>query len=75
MGARISLNGRVLGNSTDQFLRLKFPVGSLLTPAANTLKVEFLRQIPTHGRFMACSGGWDWQVRLTHARVSLCAPD
>ena len=60
MGARISLNGHVLGNSTDQFLRLKFPVGPLLKPTDNMLQVEFLRQIPTHGRFMACSGGWDW---------------
>lgn len=55
MGARISLNEHVLGNSTDQFLRLKFSVGDLLKPAANMLKVEFLRQIPTHGRFMACA--------------------
>jgi beta-mannosidase len=55
MGAQISLNGHVLGNSTDQFLRLKFAVGDLLKPTANTLKVDFLRQIPTHGRFMACT--------------------
>ena len=54
------MNGKVLGNSTDQFLRLKFAVGSLLKPTGNTLVVDFIRSISTHGRFMACSGGWDW---------------
>lgn len=74
MGASIVLNGHLLGNVTDQFLRVSYPVQSLLlrngggggggggTDVApeNVLEVVFDRSIGTHGRFMACSGGWDW---------------
>jgi hypothetical protein len=59
MGATLSLNGHLLGNITDQFLRYTYPVSALLK-ASNTLEVVFDRSIDTHGRFMACSGGWDW---------------
>lgn len=38
MGSIISLNGKVLGNTTDQFLRYTFSVD---LQASNTLEVEF----------------------------------
>jgi hypothetical protein len=51
MGAAISLNGELLGNITDQFLRTSYPVAALLKPT-NTLEVVFDQSIYTHGRFM-----------------------
>ena len=73
MGATIVLNGVVLGNTTDQFVRYTFSVAHALLPrpspaerarggggGANKLEVIFDRTIDTHGRFMAASGGWDW---------------
>jgi hypothetical protein len=54
MGARVSINGKET-NVTDQFLRYTFPVeGSVV------LEIAFDPSIDTDGRFMACSGGWDW---------------
>jgi hypothetical protein len=43
MGAMIALNGHVLGNATNQFVRYVFPVGPLLKPAGgeNVLTVTF----------------------------------
>ena len=43
MGAMIALNGHLLGNATDQFLRYVFEVGPLLKPAGaeNVLTVAF----------------------------------
>ena len=56
----------VLGTVTDQFLRYNFSVGELLhgsgdgsAGANNTLEVEF-DGTDTNGRYMACTGGWDW---------------
>ena len=66
MGARISLNGKYIGTANDQFLRYSFPVDSaaLLTSekagAAQTLSVTFDTSIDCGGRWMACTGGWDW---------------
>ena len=71
MGARIALNGHVLGEITDQFLRYRYSVGHLLHfntngnnnnnhVKTNTLTVTFDRTIDTGGRFMACTGGYDW---------------
>ena len=75
MGARIALNGHVLGEITDQFLRYRYSVGHLLHfnpngnnnnngntdhAKTNTLTVTFDRTIDTGGRFMACTGGYDW---------------
>ena len=51
MGAGISLNGHFIANVSDQFLRVKFPVRSLLQEN-NTLDVVFDQSIATHGRFM-----------------------
>eukprot|EP01052_Picozoa_sp_SAG31_P017591 SAG31_NODE_1211_length_9376_cov_2.931767_4_plen_74_part_00 len=58
MGATISINGHVLGNTTNQYLRYTFEVGQLLSSAQNELEVRFDRSIDTGGRFMGCSGGW-----------------
>jgi hypothetical protein len=60
LGAVISLNGHVLGNTTNQHLRYTFGIEKVLAAAGaeNTLTVTFHREIPNGGRFMACSGGW-----------------
>lgn len=58
MGASIGVNGHLLGNTTNQFLRYTFDVAALLVSGQNTLTVRFDRSIDTGGRFMACSGGW-----------------
>jgi beta-galactosidase/beta-glucuronidase len=64
MGAAVSLNGKNLGRFTDQFLRVSFPLkasGVLMqSGASNTLDVRFDSSIVCDGRWMACSGGWDW---------------
>jgi beta-galactosidase/beta-glucuronidase len=63
MGANVKLNGKVIGQTTDQFLRYEFPLDGTLLQAgddANTLTVEFDPSIDCHGRWMACTGGWDW---------------
>eukprot|EP01046_Picozoa_sp_COSAG06_P002943 COSAG06_NODE_108_length_23594_cov_43.013450_12_plen_1117_part_00 len=63
MGANIKLNGKVVGQTTDQFLRYEFPLDGTLLQAgvgANTLTVEFDPSIDCQGRWMACTGGWDW---------------
>ena len=75
MGATLALNGFVLGNVTDQFLRYEFSLtGALqqittqpMTMQRNlqgfityNLTITFHPDIATHGRFQACSGGWDW---------------
>ena len=57
MGASVSLNGVSLGVVTDQFVRTNFTVTHLLSDS-NTLSVRFNES--AHGRWMACSGGWDW---------------
>ncbi len=65
MGARVLLNGKEVLVATNQFLRYTVNVSSLLL-ASNELEVVFPRSvdnstgIDTGGRFMACSGGWDW---------------
>eukprot|EP01088_Endostelium_zonatum_P001319 TRINITY_DN11638_c0_g1_i1.p1 TRINITY_DN11638_c0_g1~~TRINITY_DN11638_c0_g1_i1.p1 ORF type:complete len:932 (+),score=184.72 TRINITY_DN11638_c0_g1_i1:367-2796(+) len=62
MGATVTLNGHSLGTLTDQFMRYQFDVTSILSRTSNVLQVVFPKNygIPTQGRFMACSGGWDW---------------
>jgi beta-mannosidase len=66
MGATIKLNGEVVGVATDQFVKYNFSIAKQILahvdgndlPLESTLEVSFDR--PTNGRFMACSGGWDW---------------
>eukprot|EP01048_Picozoa_sp_COSAG05_P008734 COSAG05_NODE_682_length_7957_cov_277.290405_2_plen_590_part_00 len=69
MGAMIALNGHVLGNATNQFLRYIFPVGPLLKPAGgeNSLTVTFGAElgIATGGRFSFASFGGFSPVMLT----------
>lgn len=64
MGAYIKLNGVDLGNTTNQFVRYVFDVDSSKhlkkDGGANTLEVVFDPKIMTEGRYMACTGGWDW---------------
>ena len=69
MGAHLSVNGVHLETVSDQFLRYvltlqshhlssgqRIPGGT----SQHTLTVTFDPDIEVDGRFMACSGGWDW---------------
>jgi hypothetical protein len=71
MGARVEWNGVTLGNITNQFVRTifplpEFPLGDNARDdddegaASHRVTVTFDPAIDTRGRFMACSGGWDW---------------
>ena len=61
MGARVYVDGTLLGTAQDQFLRYVFPLFGKLGPGPqHNLTVTFDHSIDTQGRFMACSGGWDW---------------
>ena len=61
MGATIKLNGHVLGRATDQFLRYEFALpAAAFGQAVHLLEVSFDRDIDCGGRWMACTGGWDW---------------
>ncbi|GBG30059.1 Beta-mannosidase [Hondaea fermentalgiana] len=62
MGARIVVNGEERAVITDQFLRLVLPLENLSESDETTLRVElvFDNDLDEKGRFMACSGGWDW---------------
>jgi beta-galactosidase/beta-glucuronidase len=60
MGAEIHLNKQYLETTTDQFLRYRISIGHLLKKKKNILQVIFKSDILTDGRFMACTGGWDW---------------
>jgi beta-mannosidase len=61
MGARVYVDGILLGTVKDQFLRYTFPLaGKLGAGAQHNVSVVFDHSIDTQGRFMACSGGWDW---------------
>lgn len=78
MGATVTLNGHVLGNITDQFLRYEYPVCKLLLPVsgkANALSVTFDKMIPTGGR-STYSNQIDWApVFATTDPTSGTAPD
>ena len=66
MGATVAVNGHTLGQVTDQFLRYKYEVSAAQgvdlasTTAVNNVTVSFDSTIDVGGRFMACTGGWDW---------------
>eukprot|EP00038_Savillea_parva_P004143 m.134586 g.134586 ORF g.134586 m.134586 type:complete len:1103 (-) comp11390_c0_seq3:144-3452(-) len=64
MGATVRVNGHVVGVVSDQFLRYIFPLDATILksgPNANTLQVSFgVGDVAEQGRFMACTGGWDW---------------
>jgi beta-mannosidase len=65
MGAKIYLNGQLVGTATNQFVRYVFLASHLLKPTNNTLEIVFARTINTYGRYMGCSGGWDWAPMST----------
>ena len=76
MGASVSINGVLLGNATDQFLRYTWILseehlskgkmietrnkGQRLLHRLHKLSISFEPSIGVDGRFTACSGGWDW---------------
>lgn len=72
MAADVSLNGVRLGSCTNEHLRYVFDATAALNrscggssvPCTNILTVNFpLPSVDTRndeGRYMACSGGWDW---------------
>jgi hypothetical protein len=66
MGATVRVNGHVLGVLRDQFLRYSFTLdtkkmGLLAGAGANRLDITFgVGDVAEDGRFMACTGGWDW---------------
>lgn len=79
MGASIAINGIQVGNATDQFRRYVFPIPSNVwnkynesaqPNEENLISVVFLPEIDTQGRFMACSGGWDWAPYTQNAEAS-----
>jgi hypothetical protein len=62
MGATVMLDGNPLGKVTNQFLRYNYSIGSALRNSSSgsaKLTVTF-DGTATGGRFMACTGGWDW---------------
>ena len=65
MGAVVVVNGVELRNATNQFLRYEIPLpGDIVRhDAPNVLQLRFVRGMELDGRFMACSGGWDWAPR------------
>jgi beta-galactosidase/beta-glucuronidase len=60
MGARIMLNGKQIATVNDQFMRYVFPMEKSVLQANNMLDVVFDPAIDCAGRWMACTGGWDW---------------
>ena len=76
MGAMVSMNGVALGNTTDQFLRYEFDVTDAIRQQPNTLStlsLLFSPTVETAGRFMPCTGGWDW-APWSHTNDSVGAP-
>jgi beta-mannosidase len=66
MGATVRVNGRTVGVVHDQFLRYVFTLdptelGLVAGAGANRLDITFgVGDVAEDGRFMACTGGWDW---------------
>jgi len=63
MGAHVLVNGVLVGQVANQFLRYVLPLPAAvvgLRIAGNRLEVVFDDAIVLNGRFMACTGGWDW---------------
>jgi hypothetical protein len=62
MGADIKVNGVLLGTAADQFLRYSFTLNTSVLGVTNkhTLELVFDPTISCGGRWMACTGGWDW---------------
>eukprot|EP01060_Flectonema_neradi_P011083 TRINITY_DN18146_c0_g1_i2.p1 TRINITY_DN18146_c0_g1~~TRINITY_DN18146_c0_g1_i2.p1 ORF type:complete len:922 (+),score=158.51 TRINITY_DN18146_c0_g1_i2:45-2768(+) len=58
MSASISLNGEHIGQALDQFLRYDYELKNIKV-GTNVISVTFDGG-PLDGRWMACTGGWDW---------------
>jgi beta-mannosidase len=78
MVADVFLNGAALGDARSQFLRYVIPLPpALLRAQGNALAVAFAPAADARnveGRFMACSGGWDW-APSTEVLTPPCPPD
>ena len=75
MGAVIAVNNFTVATATDQFLRYVVALkssGAPLHPGANAnlVTVTFDPEILTLGRYMACTGGWDWAPGLSRAAAN-----
>jgi hypothetical protein len=79
LAADITLNGQPVAVGPDaprnQFRRFTYPVKALLQDRNNTLRVSFLPTQAdtrnTDGRWMGCSGGWDWSSYSAPTGTSL----
>jgi len=61
MGAKVSIDGVNVLNITDQFRR----PGVVVKAGAHKLEVAFDPRMKVGGRFMSCTGGWDWAPYTT----------
>ena len=65
MGAVIHIDGELAGNTTNQFRRYTFDLpatatGGPMVARQHTVRVTLDPRIDVSGRFMGCTGGWDW---------------
>ena len=72
MGAMIYIDGELVGNTTNQFRRYTFSLPAVAAKSSNsswsddlgmrqhTVRVTLDPRIDVKGRFMGCTGGWDW---------------
>ena len=69
MSATVRFDGRVVGVAQDQFLRYSWPV-NVTAGQTHNVSVTFDWQV-IDGRWMACSGGWDWApyTQTTHEKL------
>lgn len=74
MGSQVLLDGKPVGKTTDQFLRYVFPVTHAVAPpgSRHTLEVVLDPAIDCNGRWMACTGGWDWAPVSPSCIGNLC---
>lgn len=56
MGARVSIDGQVVGNTTNQFRRYMFPFRASAGHIQHTIRITLDPRIDVNGRFMGCSG-------------------
>lgn len=69
MGASIRVNGKEIGQIADQYRRYTYRLAGL--KATNTLEVVFDPSIMCGGRWMACTGGWDWAPYTNTAQARI----
>lgn len=61
MSSSVYVNGVSVGNTTNQYLRYSLSIKDSLKVGENLLSVTFDPIVQTtEGRWMACTGGWDW---------------